>query len=73
MQEAQTASERMLENQNANLSNITKKLELDFVLPSGNVQKFLLEVVEQHSYPGNMVEFVSAVKVMLKNAVIKQS
>ena len=40
------------------------------VLPTTDVQKFLLEVIDQTNFPGKMAEFVAQVKALLTNAEI---
>lgn len=40
------------------------------LLPNENVQKFLLEVIDQTNFPGKMSEFVSHVKDVLSKATL---
>jgi hypothetical protein len=40
------------------------------VLPHSDVQKFLLDVLAQASFPGSMSEFVSGVKALIKGAKV---
>ncbi len=56
-----TASERMVERQET----------ADCVLPDENVQKFLLDVIDQTAFPGKMAIFVAQVQAMLRAAVLK--
>lgn len=56
-----TASERMVERQEA----------ADCMLPDENVQKFLLDVIDQTSFPGKMALFVAQVQATLRAAVVK--
>jgi hypothetical protein len=67
--EPQTASELMLQNQ------LSHACEAEFVkpkcaLPNETVQKFLLDVIDQTSFPGKMSEFVVGVKKLLSSADI---
>ena len=39
-------------------------------LPHEDVQKFLLEVIDQTNFPGKMAEFVAQVKALLASAEI---
>jgi hypothetical protein len=39
-------------------------------LPHEDVQKFLLEIIDQTNFPGKMAEFVAQVKALLTNAEI---
>lgn len=41
------------------------------VLPHPDVQKFLLDLIEQSTFQGKMVEFVSGIKELLRTAEIK--
>ena len=59
-----TISDIMLKNQPSTNPNC--------VLPHTDIQKFLLEVLAQASFPGAMSEFVSNVKALLKDAQIKE-
>jgi hypothetical protein len=43
------------------------------VLPHEDVQRFLLELIEQSTFKGNMTEFVTAVKNTLREATIAGS
>jgi hypothetical protein len=43
------------------------------VLPHKDVQRFLLDVIEQSNFPGKLVEFVSGVKDVIKNAAISNA
>lgn len=56
-----TASDRMVERQET----------ADCVLPDANVQKFLLDVLDQASFPGKMALFVAQVQATLRAAVVK--
>jgi hypothetical protein len=40
-------------------------------LPSEEVKQFLLEVLDHTTFKGSLVEFVSAVKQLIKDADIK--
>lgn len=67
MSDAQTASDLMVERQ------INPKSSLpNCVLPHPDVQKFLLELIDQASFQGRMVEFVSSVKEIIKTATIRE-
>ena len=63
MNEPQTASELMVESQ------LPK--QVDCVLPSQTIQKFLLDLISQSNFPGNMSEFVSHVKSTIGTAQIR--
>jgi len=63
MNEPQTASELMLQN---------KIHEAPCVLLRRDVQKFLLDVIDQTNFSGKMAEYVSEIKAMLNNAEIRQ-
>ena len=65
--EPQTASELMMQNQ----LKETEYKQAIVSLPSTDVQQFLLQVIDQSNFPGNIVEFVVNVKALLHNAVIK--
>jgi hypothetical protein len=56
-----TASDRMVERQET----------ADCVLPDANVQKFLLDVLDQTSFPGKMAVFVAQVQATIRAAVVK--
>ena len=43
----------------------------DCVLPHASVQKLLLELLEQGSFPGSMAEFIVQVKSLVRQATIK--
>lgn len=61
--EPQTASELMMQN----------KMEAEkpvCVLPNETVKKFLLDVIDQTSFPGKMSEFVVSVKNLLSSSTI---
>lgn len=66
MSDMQTASDLMIDRQINQES-----FEPNCVLPHTDVQKFLLELIEQATFQGRMVEFVSSVKNVIKNAAIK--
>jgi len=67
MSDTQTASDLMVERQ------MNPKLSLpNCVLPHSDVQKFLLELIDQASFQGRMVEFVSGVKDIIKTATIRE-
>lgn len=66
MSDMQTASDLMVERQIK-----PESFEPDCVLPHADVQKFLLELIEQATFQGRMVEFVSSVKNVIKSAKIK--
>lgn len=40
------------------------------LLPDANIQKFLLDVLDQTNFPGKMSEFVSHVKDVLAKATL---
>lgn len=63
MNEPKTASELMMQNQ------ISKQPPC--VLPNKTVQTFLLELIEQSTFPGKMVEFVTDVKTLLHEASLE--
>lgn len=62
MNEPQTASELMMQNQ-------MPKQPL-CALPNKTVQTFLLELIDQSNFPGRMVEFVGEVKSLLRDAAL---
>ena len=68
MNEPQTASELMLQNE---LKSVSQK-QMVIKLPSTDVQQFLLQVIDQCNFPGNIVEFVSKVKQDIMSADIVQ-
>lgn len=45
--------------------------EPDCVLPHADVQKFLLELIDQSNFPGKIADFVFGVKNVIKSAKIK--
>ena len=63
MKNAQTPSDLMVERQHNNVN---------CVLPHQNVQKFLVELIEQSTFQGHMVEFVAGVKELIKTATIRE-
>ena len=63
MNEPQTASELMMESQVATVQPAC-------VLPNTDMQAFLLDVIQQTSFPGKMVEFVAHVKAQISHAKI---
>jgi hypothetical protein len=68
MDNLNTASDRMVEAQsNGNVHSLRNP---SCVLPDAIVQQFLLDVIEQTSFPGKLTEHVSAVKHMLRTAQI---
>ena len=67
MNEPQTASELMLQNQ---LTSSMPKAQPGVVLPNAEVQKFLFDVLNQTNFPGSMVEFVADVKRQIAGASI---
>lgn len=72
MNEPQTASEVMMQSQLDNKPGdptLTRPLA-STVLPSPDVQKFLLELVSQANYPGSMSEFITYVKRELAGAQV---
>lgn len=62
MNEPQTSSELMMQSQ--------LKQEPKCVLPSREIQSFLLQVINQNDFPGRLSEFVSHVKRTLESADI---
>lgn len=64
MNEPQTSSELMMQSQ--------MMQDPLCVLPSEDMRRFLLEVIETASLPGRISEFVSGVKQILKTAQIKE-
>jgi hypothetical protein len=62
MNEPQTASELMMQNQ-------MPKQPL-CALPNKTVQTFLLELIDQSNFPGRMAEFVGDVKSLLRDAAL---
>jgi hypothetical protein len=66
MSNTQTSSDLMVKQQINSESTLS-----DCVLPHTDIQKFLLELIDQASFQGRMVEFVSNVKNVIKFAKIK--
>lgn len=66
MSDIQTASDLMVERQMNRESS-----EPDCVLPHADVQKFLLELIDQSNFPGKIADFVFGVKNVIKSAKIK--
>ena len=66
MNEPQTASDLMMEHQ----LKSQVQMHSPTVLPSTDMQKFLLELIAQSNFPGSMSEFVSSVKYSIANAKI---
>lgn len=61
-------------NKDQNIASTeSNSVEHNCVLPHQDVQKFLLDVIEQSNFPGRLVEFVSGVKELLKTAHILDS
>lgn len=67
MNEPQTASELMLQNQ---LAATVQQNRPSVVLPNADVQKFLFDVLNQTNFPGSMVEFVADVKRQIAGATV---
>ena len=63
MENAQPPSDLMVERQHN---------DVNCVLPHKDVQKFLIELIEQSTFQGRMVEFVSGVKELIKTATIRE-
>ncbi len=53
-------------------SDLTAGNNVNCVLPHKDVQKFLIELIEQSTFQGRMVEFVSGVKELIKTATIRE-
>lgn len=68
MDQGNTASDRAMETVAG--ENVHSLRQPVCVLPDAMVQQFLLEVIEQTSFPGKMTEHVSAVKHLLRTAQI---
>ena len=69
--EPQTSSDLMMQNQIHAISSKEKKEPINTtMLPSPDMQKFLLELIAQSNFPGSMSEFVSSVKYSIANAKI---
>lgn len=43
------------------------------VLPSKDIQKFLLELIDQTNFPGKLAEFVAHTKQQIQNATLANS
>lgn len=65
-----TASSEMVEGKESNPLSEVKASRPSCVLPSAEMQKFLLELIAQANFPGSMAEFVSGVKAILAQAKI---
>lgn len=65
-EQSNTASDLLVERQSDVMAQIP-----ECILPHQDVQKFLLELIDQTSFQGKMAEFVSGVKSLIKNAAIK--
>lgn len=52
------------------MEDIKNSNDYKCVLPHQDVQKFLLDLIEQSTFKGSMVEFVSTVKQIVINAKI---
>jgi hypothetical protein len=77
MAEPQTASDLMMHNrdqaQRARENQNTFRIqdEPEMVLPNAEVQRFLLDILQQASFPGRISEFVSHVKQLVQSARLR--
>ena len=68
MNEPKTASDLMMEHQ----LKSQVQMHSPTVLPSTDMQKFLLELIAQSNFPGSISEFISKVKQDIMSADIVQ-